>query len=209
MDNLTAWERIPARPAQYAEHPGGLDRRLVDMLYRQGLSPLYTHQAQAVEAALEGKNVVLSTGTASGKSLAYHLVALQAIVHNPQATALYLFPTKALAQDQDVALAQLIEALEPDVPIAHNLYDGDTRQSRRSRIRRAGGILVSNPDMLHMGITIPSGRPSLAIFSWSCWMRCIPTEGFLAATWPMWCDACAAFVASMAVSRCSFVRVLP
>ncbi|MBN1310183.1 MAG: DEAD/DEAH box helicase, partial [Anaerolineae bacterium] len=122
MANVTAWERIPARPAQYAKPPDDLDLRLVDMLCRLGLSSLYTHQSEAVEAALAGQHVVLATGTASGKSLAYHLLALQAILRNPHATALYLFPTKALAQDQDIALSELIETLDPDVPIAHNLY---------------------------------------------------------------------------------------
>ncbi|MBN1428269.1 MAG: DEAD/DEAH box helicase [Anaerolineae bacterium] len=152
MSNVTAWERIPARPAQYADPPSSLDQQLVEMLHRRGLSPLYTHQALAVEATLNEQNVVLATGTASGKSLAYHLATLQFILQKPGATALYLFPTKALAQDQDIALSGLIETLAPEIPITHNLYDGDTRQSHRTRIRRAGGILISNPDMLHMGI---------------------------------------------------------
>jgi DEAD/DEAH box helicase domain-containing protein len=152
MANVTAWEHIPPRAASYADCPSALDRRLVDMLYRLGLSPLYTHQAQAVEASLAGRNVVLATGTASGKSLAYHLAALHFILQDPQATALYLFPTKALAQDQNVALDALVAALEAGFPIAHYIYDGDTPQGQRSRIRRAGGILISNPDMLHVGI---------------------------------------------------------
>lgn len=152
MENVAAWERIPARPARYAEFPAGLDERLIAMLRRVGTAPLYTHQAQAIEAALAGENVVLVTGTASGKSLAYHLPALQNALHDPQATALYLFPTKALAQDQATTLAGLIEALDPGVPIPLHTYDGDTPQGQRTRIRREGGVIISNPDMLHVGV---------------------------------------------------------
>jgi len=150
--NVTAWERLPAKPARYAEFPAALDRRLVDLIRRLDMAPLYSHQAQAIEAALAGQNVVLVTGTASGKSLAYHLPALQALLHDPSSTALYLFPTKALTQDQAAALGSLAEALDPDTPIPASVYDGDTPQSRRAGIRRSGGIILSNPDMLHTGI---------------------------------------------------------
>ncbi|GAB4474086.1 MAG: hypothetical protein Kow00124_13760 [Anaerolineae bacterium] len=152
MRNVAVWERIPARPARYAEFPPGVDRRLAEMARRLGSTPLYIHQAAAVEAALDGQNVVLVTGTASGKSLAYNLVALHHLLQDSRATALYLFPTKALAQDQMAAFAGLLEALDPDHPIAVNVYDGDTPQSQRKRIRTAGGVLISNPDMLHIGI---------------------------------------------------------
>jgi DEAD/DEAH box helicase domain-containing protein len=152
MENVAAWERIPARPAQYAEFPAGLDRRLVEMVQRAGYSPLYVHQAQAVEAALGGEHVVLVTGTASGKSLAYHLPTLQFRLQDPAANALYLFPTKALAQDQAAALNELLDALDSPAPIPANVYDGDTSSSRRTKIRREGGVILSNPDMLHVGI---------------------------------------------------------
>lgn len=150
--NVTAWERIPARAARYAPVPDALDRRLVDMTRRLGFAPLYTHQAQAIEAILGGQNVMLVTGTASGKSLAYHLPALQTMLLAPGSKALYLFPTKALAQDQAAALAELVGALELDKPIPVNVYDGDTPSGQRTRIRREGGIVISNPDMLHVGI---------------------------------------------------------
>jgi len=152
MKNVAAWERLPARPARYAPYPDRLDRRLVELVERMGLAPLYTHQAQAIEAALDGQNVVLVTGTASGKSLAYHLTALQAILADPAATALYLFPTKALAQDQAASLAALLDQLEGSQSIGIHIYDGDTPQSHRARIRREGRIIISNPDMLHVGI---------------------------------------------------------
>ena len=149
---VTAWERLPARPARYAEFPAALDGRLVEMVCRLGLSPLYTHQAQAIEAALAGQNVAIVTGTASGKSLAYHLPALQFRLQDPAASVLYLFPTRALAQDQAAALARLVDALEPEQAIPFHIYDGDTPTSRRTRIRREGGLILSNPDMLHVGI---------------------------------------------------------
>jgi len=152
MRHVTAWERLPARPARYAEFPAALDRRLVEMLRRLGVTPLYTHQVQAIEAVLNGQHVVLVAGTASGKSLAYHLPALQFALHDANATALYLFPTKALAQDQAAALGKLVEALDADADIRFNIYDGDTPAAERTRIRRQGGILISNPDMLHTGI---------------------------------------------------------
>jgi DEAD/DEAH box helicase domain-containing protein len=152
MKNVVAWERIAARPARYADFPVALDERLVGLVRRMGFSPLYSHQAQAVEAALRGEHVVVVTGTASGKSLAYHLAALQGILRDPEATALYLFPTKALAQDQAAALGEMVDALDPDEPIRFDVYDGDTPSGQRTRIRREGGIVISNPDMLHVGI---------------------------------------------------------
>ncbi len=152
MKNVATWERIPARPARCAEFPGALDRRLVELVRRMGMSPLYTHQAQAIEAILSGQNVILATGTASGKSLAYHLPTLQFALHNPAATALYLFPTKALAQDQAAALAELAGGLDAGPPIRFNVYDGDTPSDQRAKIRREGGVLITNPDMLHVGI---------------------------------------------------------
>jgi DEAD/DEAH box helicase domain-containing protein len=160
VENVAAWERLPARAARYAEFPAALDRRLIDVARHLGLSPLYTHQGQAVEAALSGQNVALVTGTASGKSLAYHLPTLHLMLQDPRATALYLFPTKALAQDQAAALGEILAALEPEppvtapvaAPVAVNVYDGDTPSGQRARIRRAGGVVISNPDMLHVGI---------------------------------------------------------
>ncbi len=150
MRNVTAWKRLPARPARTAPWPSALDRRLVAALQAQGIEALYTHQAQAVEAALEGEHVIIVTGTASGKTLCYNLPVLQALLNDPTARALYLFPTKALAQDQVVALERLTRHLGAELPAL--TYDGDTPRSRRAAIRRRARILVTNPDMLHVGI---------------------------------------------------------
>ncbi len=157
MDNVAAWERLPARPARYAPFPAGLDPRLVSALAAQGIPQLYTHQAQAVSAALRGEHVVTVTGTASGKTLGFNLPVLHTLLADPTARALYLFPTKALAQDQADELAGLIGALagpaaQLPAPVAVHLYDGDTPPSQRAGIRKAAGVLISNPDMLHAGI---------------------------------------------------------
>lgn len=152
MSNVAAWEILKARPAHYLDVPPALHSKLRSLLHEAGFSPLYSHQAKALDLVLQRRNVVITTGTASGKSLVYHLAALQAVLDDPQATVLYLFPTKALAQDQAANLTKLVEqvGLQDAVPV--NIYDGDTPQSQRSRIRRSGGIIISNPDMLHMGI---------------------------------------------------------
>ncbi|MCZ7542286.1 MAG: DEAD/DEAH box helicase [Anaerolineae bacterium] len=150
MRNVVAWERRPARPARYADFPAALDDALAGALRALNIAPLYTHQAAAVEAALRGENVVVVTGTASGKTLCYNLPVLQACRRDPEARALYLFPTKALAQDQAAALGALVKALGGDVPVS--TYDGDTPARLRSNIRKASGVILSNPDMLHQGI---------------------------------------------------------
>jgi len=156
MRCVTAWQRIPARPARLAPWPAGLDPRLVDAVRHgrsmraHGVEQLYTHQAQAIEAALAGDHVVLATSTASGKTLAYNLPVLHILLQDPAACALYLFPTKALAHDQIAALGELMDVLQ--APIVVRPYDGDTPSSHRPAIRREARILVTNPDMLHTGI---------------------------------------------------------
>jgi DEAD/DEAH box helicase domain-containing protein len=152
MGNVAAWERIPARPASYADFPPALDPRLVAALRQVGASPLYTHQASAVEAALSGANVVVVTGTASGKTLCYNLPVLQSMLDEPAARALYIFPTKALAQDQTAALGQFLEVLGAAGRLPVRTYDGDTPRGARSDIRQEARVLVTNPDMLHAGI---------------------------------------------------------
>ncbi|MEW6568783.1 MAG: DEAD/DEAH box helicase [Chloroflexota bacterium] len=152
MRCITAWERLPARPARYADFPDGLDPRLIAVLRSRGTAPLYSHQAAAVEAALSGQNVVIVTGTASGKTLCYNLPVLQTLLAEPEARALYLFPTKALAQDQAAALGELLTALEALDLIPVRTYDGDTPASQRRGVREQARLLISNPDMLHTGI---------------------------------------------------------
>jgi DEAD/DEAH box helicase domain-containing protein len=149
MENVVAWEKLPARSAQMRPFPPLLDSRLVDALRARGIVGLYTHQAEAIEASFDGQNVITVTGTASGKTLCFSLPTLQACLQDPNARALFLFPTKALAQDQAAAL----NALGTGVPV--RIYDGDTPQSQRAAIRTTPGIILSNPDMLHQGI-LPS-----------------------------------------------------
>jgi len=162
MRCVTAWERIPARPARVAPWPTGLDPRLVVAARSHGAEQPYTHQAQAMEAMLADEHVVLSTSTASGKTLAYNLPVLNTLVNDPAACALYLFPTKALAHDQLANLQSLISNLQ--LPISVRPYDGDTPSSHRPAIRREARLLVTNPDMLHTGI-LPQHTRWMRFFS--------------------------------------------
>src|SRR5262245_29305268 len=132
--NVAAWERIPARPAREVPFPARLDNTIANLLRGVGIQKLYTHQAQAIEAAPSGHNVVVVTPTASGKTLCYNLPVIQACLGNPSARALYLFPTKALAQDQAAALNTLMAGLEKPIPVS--VYDGDTSRSDRQHIRQ-------------------------------------------------------------------------
>jgi len=157
MRCVTAWERVPARRARTARWPKALDPRLVATIQSMGIEQPYVHQAEAMEAVLAGKHVVLSTSTASGKTLAYNGPVLNTLLNDPEACALYLFPTKALAHDQIANLKLLVAGLHDQTstikaPIAVRPYDGDTPSSHRSRIRNEARLLVSNPDMLHVGI---------------------------------------------------------
>jgi DEAD/DEAH box helicase domain-containing protein len=152
MQNVSAWEEMPPRPARYAEFPEALDPRLINTLRTRGTAPLFTHQAEAIAAALAGENVAVVTGTASGKTLCYNLPVLQSMLVDPEARALYLFPTKALAQDQATALSELLESMESLRGLPVRTYDGDTPQAQRRGIREEARILITNPDMLHMGI---------------------------------------------------------
>lgn len=148
MRCVTAWERLPARPARTAPWPPALDPRQVAAARAAGIEAPYTHQAEAIAAALDGHNIVLATAAASGKSLAIHLPVLQTLLADPTATALYLFPTKALAHDQLAALQPLLRP----IPIPASPYDGDTPTAQRATIRQKARLLVTNPDMLHLGI---------------------------------------------------------
>ena len=150
MENVTCWHTIPARPAQYGDFPEGIDPRIPTVLNKRNIHRLYTHQALSLAATGEGKDVVVVTPTASGKTMCYNLPVLSAILQNPDSRALYLFPTKALSQDQVSELYSLIEAM--DVDIKTYTYDGDTPGSARKAVRQAGHIVVTNPDMLHSGI---------------------------------------------------------
>lgn len=148
--NLTTWHTIPPRPARFAAFPDSLNPKLVEAYQKRGIHSLYTHQAEAIEDILQGENVCVVTPTASGKTLCYNLPVLNRLMANPQARALYLFPTKALSQDQVHELTSTIEDME--VKIGTYTFDGDTPASARKAVRTAGHIIVTNPDMLHAGI---------------------------------------------------------
>ena len=141
---------IPARQADFVPMPEWLDRRIVAGLAGRGISSLYRHQAEAVSAVRAGEDVVVVTPTASGKTLCYLVPTLQALADDPTARALFLFPTKALGQDQVAELGELSRAA--GLSINASTYDGDTPAPIRSSIRSAGQVVVTNPDMLHAAI---------------------------------------------------------
>jgi DEAD/DEAH box helicase domain-containing protein len=144
------WEVLPARAATFAGWPEPLDRRLIEALAGRGIERPYSHQAEAIELALANTDLVVVTPTASGKTLCYTAPVLDAILKDPSSRALYLFPTKALAQDQLEELHGLIGALGEDVKTF--TYGGDTSPKARRAVRVAGHVVMTNPDMLHAGI---------------------------------------------------------
>jgi DEAD/DEAH box helicase domain-containing protein len=152
--HVTAVRRLPATPAQYAPYPATLDPRLQHALQARGIAQLYTHQAEAIEHALGGRNVVAITPTASGKTLCYNAPVLHAILQDSASRALYLFPTKALAQDQLAELQAICETLAEATgeQVGVFTYDGDTPQDARRTIRARAQLVLSNPDMVHSGI---------------------------------------------------------
>ncbi|MBE0564481.1 MAG: DEAD/DEAH box helicase [Krumholzibacteria bacterium] len=150
LRNVTRWEVLPPEPARLAEIPAELDPRLAAVLAGRGIERLYSHQAAAVRLALQGRSLVVPTPTASGKTLCYNLPVLDTILREPQARALYLFPTKALSQDQMHEVHGLVTDLGADIKTF--TFDGDTPETARRAIRSSGHIVVTNPDMLHQGI---------------------------------------------------------
>src|SRR5271168_961193 len=149
-DVLTAVRYFPAREAQWAEFPAWVHADLAAAYAAKGIRQLYTHQAIAAEAVHAGKNVVVVTPTASGKTLCYNLPILNAILENNDTRALYLFPTKALAQDQLTELYDLNQRLDNRFGVF--TYDGDTPADARKSIREKSHVVLTNPDMLHTGI---------------------------------------------------------
>jgi DEAD/DEAH box helicase domain-containing protein len=144
--------RLPARPARTAFLTPALAEPLPQVLERHGIAALYQHQVTAIEQTRAGRDVVVVTGTASGKTLCYNLPVLERLLAEPQARALYLFPTKALAQDQWKGLRRLTEADPRLAAIKSGVYDGDTPAATRKKLRDEARILLTNPDMLHSGI---------------------------------------------------------
>ena len=181
MRNIARWEIVPARAAQYAPFPPDLDPRLIDALAARGVTAPYTHQAEAIAAALLGQHTAIVTPAASGKTLCYNLPVLNRLLADPDGRALYLFPTKALAQDQLAELRELTGLLNGEREISRQVdkggkrlqvrdtsspplllssaqpltcatYDGDTPSAQRAKVRDTARIILSNPDMLHAGI---------------------------------------------------------
>src|SRR5262245_18084453 len=162
---VTAAHRLPAIPASFAPYPEGTDERLISALAGRGVEQLYTHQAEAFGHVLAGRNVVTITPTASGKTLCYNGPVLNAILQDAATRALYIFPTKALAQDQLAELHALSELVMhgTDLQIGVFTYDGDTPSDARRAIRGKAHIVLSNPDMVHSGI-LPHHRRWAKLF---------------------------------------------
>ncbi|MFN2465868.1 MAG: DEAD/DEAH box helicase [Candidatus Dormibacteria bacterium] len=160
-DGVVLDRLLPGREAAYANMPASVPVRLRKVLERRGVPRLYRHQEEAYRSAEAGRHTVVVTPTASGKTLAYNLPVLSRLLEQPQSRALYLFPTKALAQDQLAALTELCEDL--DAGIRTHTYDGDTPPNARSAIREAGHVVITNPDMLHAAI-LPHHTKWLKLF---------------------------------------------
>lgn len=149
-ERIGFWKRVEARDGEYKPFPPELDSRIRDALRAQGIERLYSHQLLSWEHAAAGESFVVVTPTASGKTLSYNIPVMHRLLAEPEARALYLFPTKALSQDQQAALNDIV--LGGSVPIKVSTYDGDTPSSLRVAARESGRIVISNPDMLHSGI---------------------------------------------------------
>ncbi|MEH6994635.1 DEAD/DEAH box helicase [Neobacillus drentensis] len=149
-ENIVTWKTLESKDAQTVSLPEDLHPALRDSLKSKGIDKLYTHQKTAYENIMAGNSVVAVTPTASGKTLCYNLPVLQSILSNPNARALYMFPTKALAQDQKSEINEIIQAAGID--INSYTYDGDTPANIRQKVRKAGHVVITNPDMLHSAI---------------------------------------------------------
>jgi DEAD/DEAH box helicase domain-containing protein len=149
-DSITAVKHVPSQEARYAEYPPGVHPALLAAFQQKGYQKLYSHQRTSWEVLQSGGHIVVVTPTASGKTLCYNLPVLNAILNDAASRAIYLFPTKALAQDQRAELDEVIRLLPEGIRI--HTYDGDTPQDARKAIRSIGQIVLTNPDMLHTGI---------------------------------------------------------
>ena len=163
LGQIAHTEHVPGVAASYGELDKSLPAILVECLKESGHLPLYCHQAEAINCSREGRNVIVATPSASGKSLCYYIPVLEAVLTETGSRALFLYPTKALAQDQ---LRKLRELASPRLAPAESfdIFDGDTAFSERSAIRKKARVVLSNPDMLHVGI-LPNHR------SWSHFLR--------------------------------------
>lgn len=161
--NLVEWRILPRKLASFEPYPPAIQPTLREALEARGIQSLYTHQAESLRCIREGKNVVVVTGTASGKTLCYNLPVLDSMLNDSEATALYIFPTKALSQDQYALLKAMTTQIEASSDVNETperlskkikcaIYDGDTPTSVRPSIRNQARLILTNPDMLHTGI---------------------------------------------------------
>ena len=150
-DQVVHVQALPERAAQFKEVTGGLHPAIAAALKQQGIAQLYSHQAQAIENIRDGRNVVMVTGTASGKTLCYDIPVAEALAQQPMTTALFIYPTKALAQDQLRSIGKF-QLPQEGIEFLAGVYDGDTPANLRRKLRDAGNIILTNPDMLHTGI---------------------------------------------------------
>jgi DEAD/DEAH box helicase domain-containing protein len=161
-DELVAIRTIEARPAVAATEIPPIEQRLIDHLQSRQIWPLYSHQAEAMKAVLDGENIVVASSTASGKTLCSTVPVLDAMIRDPGAHALFLYPTKALSQDQHRHLRDMIDGI--GLTLETGIYDGDTEPVTRRKLRRSGRIILSNPDMLHVSI-LPNHGGWAALFA--------------------------------------------
>ena len=157
---IVHWERLPPRAPEYAQLNGPLQERLEQALEGRGTYPLYGHQVAAINAVLDGSHVMVATGAASGKSLCYHIPILEAALREPAGRSLYLAPTKVLAQDQ---LRSLRELCGDQLPVQVEIFDGDTPSHTRRQIKAKAEVVLTNPDMLHLGI-LPNHKSWARLF---------------------------------------------
>jgi DEAD/DEAH box helicase domain-containing protein len=149
-ENIVTWRTLEEKQAKTVPLPEDLTPALKKALNIRGIEQLYTHQKSAYEVVMQGNSIVAVTPTASGKTLCYNLPVLQTILSNPNARALYMFPTKALAQDQKSEINEIIQGA--GLGINSYTYDGDTPANIRQKVRQAGHVVITNPDMLHSAI---------------------------------------------------------
>jgi len=144
-------EELPAREARYASLDPAPPERVREVLRVEGIERFYTHQSQAITHARAGRHIVVVTGTASGKTLCYNVPVMETLLADSEACALYLYPTKALAQDQLRTLKRYRDA-DPKLPLVSGTYDGDTPPTARRKLKNDANVILTNPDMLHSGI---------------------------------------------------------
>lgn len=147
-NKITGVEKIPSRPPVYSEFPAGLKEEIADFLKGQGIDKLYCHQAEMFNKALEGDNVIITTSTASGKTMSFLLPVINRILDDPSARAIFIYPTKALAHDQYRNMIPFLEHFGSR-RIQAGIYDGDTPPNERARIRKNANIILTNPEMIN------------------------------------------------------------